>query len=642
MPTFVPMRDPKAVLKAHWGYDEFRPMQADIVQSVLDGQDTLALLPTGGGKSICFQVPAMCLDGMAIVISPLIALMKDQVERLNQLGIPATYINSAMSKSQVDLKLQGAMDGLYKFLYLAPERIQSDMFKMRLPQMQVSRLIVDEAHCISQWGYDFRPAYRQIAEIREVFPDLPIAAFTATATKFVQEDTIEQLGMRQPKVFRGKFRRDNVRFFVLDDEQVIVRTLEIIQRTEGSGIVYVRTRKLAERIRDVLRREQISAGAYHGGMLNSERAHIQQEWVENRLRIMVATNAFGMGIDKPDVRFVIHYNLPLDLESYYQEAGRGGRDGEQAMAIAFNNPIDLAQMKEWQAQKYPSWDAVQKVYRGLMDRYRVPFDQIPFNWHEVEFGAMSAQWEVSVRDVFAVLRILHLEGFIHFQEDREDKASLFMKAGPSELVLFRRQNPAMHELVEFILRTAGGVVYAQEVKFSPGLWANKLRISAEKLDAGMRRLEQFGILSYEPATSKPSLKFLKPQIRLTQSSLNWPLYQFLKQEGDKRLAKIEDYMTQRKTCRAQILETYFGAKDGEPCGVCDVCMNRRKGKLTQTDEKLIRKEIWEKLGEETWDFGRFIHLVTQGTTEQRESILRDMVDKKWIKVDGRGRILRGK
>ncbi|MCL4165351.1 UNVERIFIED_CONTAM: hypothetical protein GTU68_020087, partial [Idotea baltica] len=334
------MPTPFEILKKHWGYDAFRPLQEEIIQSVIEERDTLALLPTGGGKSICFQVPGLYFKGLTIVISPLIALMKDQVERLNQLGIAATYVNSSMPFYQVDTKLQGAMDGDYKFLYLAPERLQSEMFKLRLPKMDVSLLVVDEAHCISQWGYDFRPSYLQIAELREAKPDVPIIAVTASATDEVRADILEKLEMREPAVFTKSFRRDNLRYFVLEEENVTQRTIDIVKRTQGTGIIYARTRRTTEHLSNYLIGQGISAAAYHGGLKTSERSKIQQSWLDDKTRIIVATNAFGMGIDKPNVRFVVHYHLPFDLESYYQEAGRGGRDGKTALAIAFRSPVD--------------------------------------------------------------------------------------------------------------------------------------------------------------------------------------------------------------------------------------------------------------------------------------------------------------
>jgi ATP-dependent DNA helicase RecQ len=319
---------PRDILKEFWGYEAFRPLQEDIIDSVLQGNDTLALLPTGGGKSICFQVPGMALPGLTIVVSPLIALMRDQVEHLNSRHIPATYINSSVSFRNIDRKLQNAMDGRYKFLYVAPERLKSDMFQARLPQMNVSLLAVDEAHCISQWGYDFRPAYLEIHALREHFPEVPVIALTATAPPRVKDDIVDKLQLKEPRIFRKSFRRDNLSYRVISSERVPDRILQFLRNTPGSGIIYARTRKRTKALADLLKRNDISAAAYHGGMSTTDRNRVQQQWISNEVRVITATNAFGMGIDKPDVRFVLHYNLPSDLESYYQEAGRGGRDGK--------------------------------------------------------------------------------------------------------------------------------------------------------------------------------------------------------------------------------------------------------------------------------------------------------------------------
>ncbi|MEM9987225.1 MAG: ATP-dependent DNA helicase RecQ, partial [Bacteroidota bacterium] len=383
---------PLEVLNQYWGYQSFRSPQAQIIDRVLAGQDALALLPTGGGKSICFQVPGLVLGGLTLVVSPLIALMKDQVLRLQDLGIPATYLTSDLTAYQVDKRLQKALDGAYRFLYLAPERIQSEMFQARLDRLPLSLLAVDEAHCISQWGYDFRPSYLEIGYIRQERPDIPILALTASATTRVQADISQRLRLADPVTFRKSFKRENLRYFVLKEENVIARTVDICRRTLGTGIIYVRTRKLTQAVVQQLLNAGVSAAAYHGGMLNSARDQAQEAWINNHVRIMVATNAFGMGIDKPDVRFVIHYNLPFDLESYYQEAGRGGRDGKTALAIAFDNPIDRKEMERWSKDKYPSWEQLQSHYQQLCNHFRIPNSVPSSQAHLLDIAGLAADF----------------------------------------------------------------------------------------------------------------------------------------------------------------------------------------------------------------------------------------------------------
>ncbi|RMG19423.1 MAG: RecQ family ATP-dependent DNA helicase [Bacteroidetes bacterium] len=626
------------ILRQYWGYEAFRPMQSDIIQSVLQGQDTLALLPTGGGKSICFQVPAMCMQGMALVVSPLIALMKDQVERLNQLGIAATYVNSSMPRRLIDQKLQMAMDGAYKFLYLAPERILSDMFQLRLERMPLNLLAVDEAHCISQWGYDFRPAYLEISRIRELRPQLPVIALTASATPRVEADILEQLHMRQARIFRKSFYRENLRYFVLHDENVLLRITEIIRRTRGTGIVYARTRRRCERIGKLLNEQGIAAAVYHGGMKNSERNAVQQDWLDGKSRIMVATNAFGMGIDKPDVRFVLHYNLPFDLESYYQEAGRGGRDGQTALAIAFYNPVDIGEMKKWQAGRYPSWQQVKTHYEQLCNFYHLLPGEKRDAWQEFDMPALVAATGSPAMALYRSIKLLEQEGLLQLNEDSDDFSYIQVICSPQDVLLYKSQHPPRQQLIDFMLRKLGGEVYTQEKRFLLPHWARELGSSPEELHQRLERLARYGLIFYQAARSHPVIRFPQARHQLSKQGLNWDKYTFLRQQSEARLQAMLQYAENTEVCRSLMIQHYFGEQSHQPCGRCDVCLGRHKTQVSGQEFQHIRRSFLALLKKSPLTYREALTRVQAGTPSQREKVLRYLIDKQVIRANPHGQL----
>jgi ATP-dependent DNA helicase RecQ len=632
------MTSPLDLLKTHWGYDAFRTPQAEIIDHVIAGHDGLALLPTGGGKSLCFQIPGLALGGLTLVISPLIALMKDQVERLNQLGLRATYLTSSLKPREIDRRLQGAMDGQYQFLYLAPERIRSDMFQQRLPRMPVKLLAVDEAHCISQWGYDFRPAYLEIHRIREQLPQVPMLALTASATPEVQADIIAKLTLRSPGIFRKSFRRDNLRYFILPEENVVPRIVEICRRTLGTGIIYVRTRRLTTQLAKVLLGQGIAAAAYHGGLPNSERDQVQQDWLSGTHRVMVATNAFGMGIDKPDVRFVIHHNLPFDLESYYQEAGRGGRDGQTALAIAFQNPIDLAELQRWNRDRYPSWEQLQQHYQQLCTHFRVPNQGYDRSVHLLDLGGLASDLDLSPRKLYASLRVLNLEGLVAFAEDSDDYGYLQVTATPESVWHYKQNQPSSQAMLDYLLRIYGGEAYTQEVRFLPVHWAMRFGWTVEELEQKLQRLVQHEVLTYMPATGQPTLRFLRPRHLLTQAEVNWSKYQFLQAQNDRRLAALIGYVENTEVCRSLVIQHYFGEKAHDPCGRCDVCMGRHQTKVNDGEFRDIQRAIMAYLHRGPASYRDTLLQVTSGTPAQREKVLRYLIDKQLILSSLRGQL----
>jgi ATP-dependent DNA helicase RecQ len=630
------MPTPLEILRTHWGYDAFRHGQEAIIDNVISGADTLALLPTGGGKSVCFQVPALCKPGMAIVISPLIALMKDQVERLNALGIPAAYINSSLPFWMIDRKIQQAVEGKLRFLYCAPERIRSEAFLGHLRKMPVNLLVVDEAHCISQWGYDFRPAYLEIRLIRAELPRIPVIALTASATPAVQEDILDKLGIPNAQVFRSGFGRPNLRYFVFQEQNVPLRVLEIARRTLGTGIVYSRTRKQTRSLAEMLRQHGITAAAYHGGMKTSERDKIQQDWLDGKVRVMVATNAFGMGIDKADVRFVLHFNLPFDLESYYQEAGRGGRDGKTALAIAFDNPVDIAEIQRWNAEKYPSWQTIRDHFEKISRYFQLPNEGAVDSWKSFDLLSLAEDSGLRARELYRSLQLLHNEGILWLNEEEDDYAYLFISADPATVLDYKKNHPGSAGLVDFLLRNLGGEAFSNEIRFLPQRWASRLGMDAEKLEKGLHQLAKHHLVEYRAPSKGPVIRFLRAAFPLSKAEMNWDKYVFLKEQSGIRLAELLRYVGTTEVCRSLMIRHYFGEEAWDPCGVCDVCIGRHKTRVSDSEFNQIMMAIFRFLEKGQINYRQALLEVPAGTPAKREKVLRYLIDHHKIRVSRMG------
>lgn len=625
--------DPVAVLREYWGYPSFRPLQEEIVRSVASRKDTLALLPTGGGKSICFQVPGLMLGGLTLVISPLIALMQDQVRNLNSFGIAATYINSTLNFREIDRKLQMAMDGKYKFLYLAPERIQSDIFQARLSKLNIRLIAVDEAHCISQWGYDFRPAYLKINALREELPEVPIIALTASAPPKVAADIREKLELRSPNTFQKSFRRSNLRYRIAAAEDIPGRILRFLQKNPGSGIIYARTRKRTMRMAEMLQKEGISAAAYHGGLNPSQRSQIQNAWIKNETRVIAATNAFGMGIDKPDVRFVIHYNLPADIESYYQEAGRGGRDGAPAFALAFNNPPDLSELERWVSQKYPNWDALCRYYEIACNYFGIPNTNAPDKVFPLDLGTISKTFKVNPLLFYNALQILSREGQLILQEKPEDYAYLRVKVRPHDVIVFKNAHPKLAWLLDLALRQLGGEAFSESLRFLPAYWARLAEVEENALVKGLQFIAARDLIDLRLPSSHPQLRFLQPRHQLSRTELNWSKYAALQKRAQERLEEIKNYVqVPAKSCRAITLEAYFGERGGTDCGKCDYCLGKAQGKRGLRES--MEAEIKSLLQSGSLDYWDLVEGMQQGTEQQRRDLIRFLLDKNILTLIG--------
>ncbi len=581
----------RTVLKQHWGYDSFRPLQEDIIISVLEGRDTLALLPTGGGKSICFQVPALVKGGLCIVISPLIALMKDQVEHLRARHIKAGAIYSGMRQSEIQATIDNCLFDLeYRFLYVSPERLQTEHFKMNFERMPVSMIAVDEAHCISQWGYDFRPPYLEIAQIRKIFPQVPILALTATATPEVVKDIQLRLDFKTENVFQKSFKRSNLTYFVVNEEDKNSRMLRIMNRYPGSGIVYVRNRKKTAETAVFLRNNGISADYYHAGLDPRERDRKQQSWMKGETRVMVSTNAFGMGIDKPDVRFVVHIDLPDTLEAYFQEAGRAGRDEKPAVAILLYDNYDVAQLKRNFTFTFPEIDRVREVYRELCQSHHIEIGTgqnkvFPFSMEE-----HARAVKMNAAQYFNALKLLNNIGVILVSEHLREKSELQFRLTGDQLLQFQKEKPEYEPLITTILRSYTGV-FSQFVNIDEQLLASRLETSEKSVIEQLKTLRSEKILSYQPQSNIPLIVFLKDRIDEKYLYFDKKIYDFRKEKAEERLAAVENYVKTDNVCRSQLLLQYFGEWDSTPCGECDVCRRNQIQRIKNKTFEQISGEV---------------------------------------------------
>ena len=578
----------KSILKQYWGYPAFRPLQEDIVDSVMAGRDTLALLPTGGGKSICFQVPAMAMEGVCVVITPLIALMKDQVAHLVEKGIPAAAIYSGMHPDALELAYNQAVYGRLKFLYVSPERLQTDPFIEALKRMKVCLLAVDESHCISQWGYDFRPPYLKIAEIRPYIPKTPVLALTATATAKVVNDIQLRLGFKQKNVFQSSFERKNVTYNVVheaDKYGVLRRKLEAM--TEGSAIVYVRNRKRTQVISDWLNSVGIPSTFYHAGLDAATRDARQDLWMKGKVKVISATNAFGMGIDKPDVRLVIHMDLPDSIEAYFQEAGRAGRDLKPSEAFLLVSPADIKQLQENLAQSFPELERIKLIYNALGNYFNIPVgagENVSYPFIIYDF---ANRYGFSVVEVFHTLKILEKEGFLLLSDSFDEPSKLMIKASRDEIYGFQVNNPQFSELIKFLLRSLPGVL-TDFVKINEETIARKIGSTTEKVQAQLKKLDAYNFLSYAPRNDKPQVFFLSEFVDTKHFNLSKENYHDRKRDAEARVQAVIDFVNNDEECRSVQLLRYFNEKTNNVCGRCDVC-------LKQGGQRVPYASIEEKL-----------------------------------------------
>lgn len=588
------MQTPDDILKNYFGFDSFRSPQLEIIRSVLDGNDTLALLPTGGGKSLCFQVPALMQDGICIVVSPLIALMKDQVAQLKSRDIKAAAVFSGLSYPEIDMILDNAQFGYYKFLYVSPERLKTEIFIERFKQMKVNLIAVDEAHCVSQWGYDFRPPYLEIAEIRKHHPKVPVLALTASATIDVRKDIIERLEFHKGyHVFSKSFLRDNLSFVVRREEAKYPKLLEIIRKLKGSGIVYVRNRNKTKDVAEYLIRNGVSADFYHAGLRTAERNVKQDNWIKNKVQVIVCTNAFGMGIDKPDVRFVIHLDVPDSLEAYYQEAGRAGRDGKLSYAALLFTQSDIDKLIERSAQKFPPADVIKNVYNAICNHLGIAVESGKMFTHEFDITYFCRQFNLDASVVYNSLKVLEQEGYLQLSEGFSMPSRAVFKVDKLELYRFEVANSSYAPLVKAILRTYGGIM-DHYTKISEQQLARQLKISEQELVNGLRFLSINRILTYVPSTDKPTITLLTERMHERNLYINIAHMNQRKKVDEMQLQAMLHYLEQQSTCRQRVICQYFGETDADKCGRCDICLEEKKKAELQEDFNHAKSYILQK------------------------------------------------
>ncbi len=625
----------RAILQQYWGYPSFRPLQEDIVDSVMAGKDTLALLPTGGGKSICFQVPAMAMEGLCLVITPLIALMKDQVAHLVAKGIHAAAIYSGMHPDALELAYNQAAFGRLKFLYVSPERLQTNQFIEALRRMKVCLLAVDESHCISQWGYDFRPPYLKIADIRPYMPKTPVLALTATATAKVVDDIQVRLGFKEKNVFQSSFERKNVTYNVVreaDKYGVLRRKLEAMK--EGSAIVYVRNRKRTQVIADWLNSVGISATFYHAGLDAKTRDQRQDLWMKGRVKVIAATNAFGMGIDKPDVRLVIHMDLPDSIEAYFQEAGRAGRDLKPSEAFLLVSPADIQKLQDNLAQSFPELDRIKLIYNALGNYFKIPVgagENVSYPFVLTDF---ANRYGFNVVEVFHTLKILEKEGFLVLSDSFDEPSKVMVKASRDDIYGFQVNNPQYGELIKCMLRSLPGVM-TDFVKINEETLAKKTGLTAEKVQEQLKKLESYNFLSYAPRNDKPQILFLSEFVDTKHFGLSKENYYDRKKDAEERVKAVVDFVNNDRECRSVQLLRYFNEKTKKTCGRCDVCQRQAVVPYDSIEEKLRTV-----MGEEELPVKEVLSRCDEFDESQVLDAIRFLVDNGALQVEDDGMVKR--
>lgn len=583
------MMSPLEILKEYWGYDSFRPKQEDIVCAALDGRDVLAILPTGGGKSVCFQVPALMREGIAIVVTPLIALMKDQVQNLNSRGIKALCVNAGMSRREVDLTLNNAAYGDFKFLYVSPERLGTQLFQNYLQAMNVSYIVVDEAHCISQWGYDFRPDYLQIGRIREMV-DAPVIALTATATPQVAEDIMDRLGFKEKCLIKSGFERPNLSYIVRRTEDKLGQLLSICNGVPGTGIVYVRNRKKTEELAAFLASKGISSSFYHAGLGPDSRSDRQARWKDGRIRVMVCTNAFGMGIDKPDVRFVVHFDVPDSPEAYFQEAGRGGRDGKRSFAALLWNNTDIKRLRQIATVSFPTLEYIEDIYHKVHIFYEIPYDSGAGRQLKFDLDEFCRHFKLQRASAYYAIVYLERTGHWTLSEDVDISTKVQVRVDRNELYDIQFTEPQMAALVEILMRKYTGL-FSYPVPIDEEYLASRIGVQVPALRQLLYKLSLEHIIKYIPSDHATVLFLHHDRLRPKNVNMDPERYALLKTSSTERMQKMIDYISEENTCRSAYLLEYFGQTESADCGTCDVCRDRGAAGVRHRTEEELSAEI---------------------------------------------------
>ncbi len=584
------MEDIKDILHRVWGYSSFRSGQEDVINAAMTGRDCLVLMPTGGGKSLCYQVPGMAMDGICLVISPLIALMKDQIDRLNKHGVVSACLHSALDRRVQEGILDSAVNGLYKFLYVSPERLRSERFLERLKYLKISLVAIDEAHCISQWGHDFRPAYSEIGELKLSLPGVPFMALTATATFQVQQDIIDCLHLKSPLIQLNSYVRDNLSYSVFKLENKTDKLLSIVKGAGGSGLVYVRSRKKTVDFAQVLSRKGIKARAYHAGLSAVERARTQSEWMRGEIQVIVATNAFGMGIDKGDVRFVVHVDLPDDLESYYQEAGRAGRDGRKAYAVLLYDNADLHQLAERIENSVPTVEAVKKVYHFLGNLFQLAAGSGKDETFEFSIENFVNYSKMNAIEVLQAFRWLERLGYLQFNPALFEPSRVQIKVSYDALYEFQLKHERCEHIIKWMLRHFGGDVYNSMIFVSEEKVSKAIHMPIAEVVRLLEYMHKSGLILYAPSINKPSVTYLQERQKTETLFVDEVFLASRKKLLKEKAQAVIDYVSTEQRCRTAQLVDYFGEHKAKPCGICDHCLEQKKN-IILSEEEIIERLV---------------------------------------------------
>lgn len=624
------------ILKKYWGYDDFRSIQWDVIESISNGADTLALMPTGGGKSITFQVPALSMEGTCIVVTPLIALMNDQVERLKSLGVKAIAIHSGLSYHEMKIVLENTMNGAYKIVYLSPERLMNEQFRQRLKHMQVSFLAVDEAHCISQWGYDFRPSYLSIAHVRDIIPGLPVLALTATATPQVVEDIQLKLKFKQANVIQSDFSRDNLVYFVRQSESKIADLIKVVKSLRGSGVVYVRSRKKTKEFAEHLRREGVYADYYHAGLQYDIRMQKQQDWMENKSRVIVATNAFGMGIDKADVRFVVHIDFPDSPEEYFQEAGRAGRDGKKAFALLLAGSRDKMQLKKRLSDAFPEIDYIKSVYQAMCNFLQVPIGGGKGIAFEFKLNDFAGAYKYNALQSFSALKILEQQGYLELTSESQNPSRIFFTVNRDDLYKFQVKNSQFDGFVKLVLRSYTGV-FSDYVTVNEDQLAKRGGLTRDMVYEYFVRLAKMNVIKYIPGKKASLLVFLEERLPDKSIYISPENYQHKRERYEFRLNAMLNYAYSLSSCRSKLLLDYFGQLDSKECGHCDYCKTKAQSFGKEESDAMAAK-ITEVLKEKPL-LPDELQAMINDNSEYVSIVLRDLLEQELVCYNADGRLV---
>ncbi len=628
---FTRMDDALKILQKYWGYESFRPVQEQVIGSVLEKTDTLALMPTGGGKSVCYQIPGLMRPGITIVVSPLIALMNDQVENLKKRNIRALALTSAMSYRQIDIGLNNCVTGHYKFLYVSPERLKTELFTERIKAMNVNLLAIDEAHCISQWGYDFRPSYLEIARIREIIPQTPVLALTASATNEVAADITEKLHFKKPQIIRGSFERPELSYVVIEDDNKRERLHKILRKVNRSGIVYAGTRKEVRELSQWLNKNGHNTAYYHAGLSMEQREKVRNAWMNEEVKTVIATNAFGMGIDKPDVRLVVHLSLPSSLEAYYQEAGRAGRDGKRSWAVTLFNRTDIDFLLSNITRMFPPVETVKFVYRALANYFRIPYESGRGRSFPLDIEKFAKRYNLKTTEVFYSLKFLEKEGYLSLSDFSHSPSQVHIPVNRNTLYRFQLENPKLEPVIKILLRSYSGLFDDFET-INESLIARRLKCSRYELVKKLKYLAKFDLIEYREQSDLPWITWLEDRMRDNNILISSENYHTLRENTEKRVQALVSYVTNREDCRNKIILNYFGMSSDKECGICDVCIARRKARTNSPEGKEMRNKILRLIDEQV--SGR--ELPDHFPADQRQQvieIIRVMKDEELIKDD---------